>query len=303
MDDLADREKKDAEINKALEIANNILKKTQIDEKGDEEEENLDQLIDMVRSIDVESAIRKEKLVDLDSRTEFAAQLEEIESKIGEESDVSRLEADIHVDSRVPPEGRERFLRARCRVLQEEVNRLQKAANQAQEKFHRTKRTEQEKTDALAKSDKNAEKMRKELDKLRQTCANETSKREEAEKNVSILKRENDDLKRANKLDKNKKQNDVRLQRALDEVQRYKTEMAELVRKNRDQGTVTRHQFDELSKESSKQKRLCSEYKSVIQKQSKLVEILRNKATHLEAARVLEFSEDEFLRALDWQSK
>merc|ERR1712130_165366 len=138
-----------------------LTKKTQIDEKGDEEEENLDQLIDMVRSIDVESAIRKEKLVDLDSRTEFAAQLEEIESKIGEESDVSRLEADIHVDSRVPPEGRERFLRARCRVLQEEVNRLQKAANQAQEKFHRTKRTEQEKTDALAKSDKNAEKCAK----------------------------------------------------------------------------------------------------------------------------------------------
>ena len=50
-------------------------------------------------------------------------------------------------------------------------------------------------------------------------CANETSKREEAEKNVSHLKRENDDLKRANKLDKNKKQNDVRLQRALEEVE------------------------------------------------------------------------------------
>jgi len=302
MDKLADREKKDAEINKALELANNILKKTQIDEKGDDEEENLDQLIDMVRSIDVESAIRKEKLVDLDSRTEFAAQLEEIESKIGNE-DVSRLEADIHVDARVPAEGRERLLRARCRVLQEEVSRLQKQASAAQEKFHRAKKAEQEKTDALARSDKNAEKTRKELDKLKQSYANETTKREEAEKKVSQLKRENDDLKRANKIDKNKKQNDVRLQRALEEVQRYKTEMAELVRKNRDQGTVTRHQFDELSKESSKQKRLSSEYKSVIQKQSKLIEILRNKATHLEAARVLEFSEDEFLRALDWQSK
>ena len=109
--------------------------------------------------------------------------------------------------------------------------------------------------------------------------------------------------------------------------------MAELVRKNRDQdtdfyfaslkivakkaltkimfsttvvkipkqGTVTRHQFDEASKETQKQKRLNSEYKSVIQKQSKLIEILRNKCTHLEAARVLEFTEEEFLRALDWQ--
>ena len=68
-----------------------------------------------------------------------------------------------------------------------------------------------------------------------------------------------------------------------------------------EQGTVTRHQFDEASKETQKQKRLNSEYKSVIQKQSKLIEILRNKCTHLEAARVLEFTEEEFLRALDWQ--
>jgi len=77
--------------------------------------------------------------------------------------------------------------------------------------------------------------------------------------------------------------------------------MSELVRKNRDQGTVTRHQFDDLTKETTKLKRLNSEYKSVIQKQSKLIEILRNKCTHLEAARVLEFTEEEFMRALDWQ--
>ena len=78
--------------------------------------------------------------------------------------------------------------------------------------------------------------------------------------------------------------------------------MAEVVRKNRDQGTVTKSQFEESTKEISKLKRLNSEFKSVIQKQSKLVEILRNKCTHLEAARVLEFSEEEFMRALDWQN-
>jgi len=130
----------------------------------------------------------------------------------------------------------------------------------------------------------------------------ESSKRELAEKEAQKLKRDVEELKRAEKVKKpGSKQNDIRLQRALDEVQKYKSEMAELVRKNRDQGTVTRHQFDEASKETQKQKRLNSEYKSVIQKQSKLIEILRNKCTHLEAARVLEFTEEEFLRALDWQ--
>ena len=64
----------------------------------------------------------------------------------------------------------------------------------------------------------------------------ESSKREIAEKEAQKLKRDVEELKRAEKVKKpGSKQNDIRLQRALDEVQKYKSEMAELVRKNRDQ--------------------------------------------------------------------
>ena len=64
----------------------------------------------------------------------------------------------------------------------------------------------------------------------------ETSKRELAEKESKKLKRDLEELKRTEKAKKpGSKQNDIRLQRALDEVQKYKSEMAELLRKNRDQ--------------------------------------------------------------------
>ena len=150
-------------------------------------------------------------------------------------------------------------MRARCRVLQEEVNRLQKQLQTSQEKAAKSRKDQQEKTETLSRLEKSHEKQRKELDKLKSRkfyikislCQNnkqysyftdfselstESSKREIAEKEAQKLKRDVEELKRAEKVKKpGSKQNDIRLQRALDEVQKYKSEMAELVRKNRDQ--------------------------------------------------------------------
>lgn len=120
----------------------------------------------MVRSIDVESAIRKNNIIDLDERTEFAAHLEEIESKV-DLSDIAQHEQDIHVDPRVPVEGRERFLRARCRVLQEEVTRLQKETQTTTEKYQKARRELQEKSDQVTKLEKMTDRQRKDFDKMK----------------------------------------------------------------------------------------------------------------------------------------
>lgn len=45
MDELAEREKRDAEINRALELANNIFKKSADQPERNNDEENIDQLI------------------------------------------------------------------------------------------------------------------------------------------------------------------------------------------------------------------------------------------------------------------
>ena len=43
--------------------------------------------------------------------------------------------------------------------------------------------------------------------------------------------------------------------------------------------------------EKNKTRKINTELKSIIQKQAKLIEVLRKKCAHLEAARVLEFTE------------
>ena len=53
------------------------------------------------------------------------------------------------------------------------------------------------------------------------------------------------------------------------------------MRKNRDIGEVKKAEFSEVEKEKSKLKKVNVELKTIIQKQSKLVEVLRKKCAHL----------------------
>ena len=60
-------------------------------------------------------------------------------------------EDDIRLDPRMPKEGRERFLRARCRVLQDEVNRLQKEYQLTNDKWHQARRQAQDRAEHITK--------------------------------------------------------------------------------------------------------------------------------------------------------
>jgi len=242
-------------------------------------EDDIDDIINMVKSIDVDKALNEKKIiVDLDERTDFAAQLEEIESRVDDtQMDEAEInEDDIRLDPRMPKEGRERFLRARCRVLQDEVNRLQKEYQLTNDKWHQARRQAQDRAEQITKLEKSSEKQRKDFDKLKLASEKEISKATEAEQKFQSIKRELDDFKLKNKKQK-VSQNDVRLQRALEEVKKYKNELNDALRRNRDIGEVKKHEYSEVEKEKNKFKKINSELKIIIQKQSKLVEVLRKK--------------------------
>jgi len=138
-----------------------------------------------VKSVDVEPAIRG-NLVDLDDRTQFAAQLDEIESRVDLENYRGKIEISycwrknwlkfyfktryldrdqITVDQRIPAEGRERFLKARVTVLEEEVNKLQKELQRTSDKLHKAKREAQSNGESTEFLTKQNEKLKKDLTK------------------------------------------------------------------------------------------------------------------------------------------
>ena len=64
-------------------------------------------------------------------------------------------------------------------------------------------------------------------------------------------------------------------------MKKYKNELNDALRRNRDIGEVKKHEYSEVEKEKNKFKKINSELKIIIQKQSKLVEVLRKKCAHL----------------------
>jgi len=300
---MDEREKRDAEINAALKGIESLINPPKTDDSlapldNANDDDEIEELLALVGTSDVRVA----KNIHINDRVEFAAQIEEIESKVTDDQiDHAQLdEAELEIDARMPKEGRERFLRARCRVLQEEVTRLQKELQTGNDKYHAERRKAQENGELASKTQKTVEKQRKELEKTKVTLDKEAARSETSEKRVMTLKRELDELKQKNKKQQKSSQNDVRLQRALADVQKYKDELQDALRQRKELGNVARHEATELEMEKNKTRKINGELKSIIQKQSKLVEVLRKKCAHLEAARVLEFTEDEFMKALDW---
>ena len=95
------------------------------------------------------------------------------------------------------------------------------------------------------------------------------------------------------------KARDARLNRALEEAERYKSALAE-TRDAREGGEAeVRREATELRGEVRRLERQKQALTAAFKKQSELVDVLRRQKTHLEAARVVQFAEEAFLNVLE----
>ncbi|XP_005996239.1 testis-expressed protein 9 isoform X3 [Latimeria chalumnae] len=127
--------------------------------------------------------------------------------------------------------------------------------------------------------------MQEELDRLSHECN----------------KKELETLKRTQKqASTNHSATEVRLNRALEEVERYKTELNKLKQNNKDSANQDRQKVEELKVENKKLEKQKAELMTGFKKQLKLIDVLKRQKMHIEAAKVLSFTEEEFMKALDW---
>jgi hypothetical protein len=73
----------------------------------------------------------------------------------------------------------------------------------------------------------------------------------------------------------------------------------ELKRQGREVKDVARSEHSRAISEVKRLERHRGELMVVLRKQAKLIDVLRRQRAHLEAARLLAFTEDEFMRLLD----
>ena len=92
----------------------------------------------------------------------------------------------------------------------------------------------------------------------------------------------------------------VRLNRANEELDAARREVQRLRQGSSSTGGELRTMYDSALKQSKVLAAQKDELLAAFRKQQQLIDVLKRQKLHVEAARVLQFSEEEFVKALDW---
>ncbi|CAB1339396.1 unnamed protein product, partial [Coregonus sp. 'balchen'] len=199
------------------------------------------------------------------------------------------------------PTAKIRFLKAKLCVMQEELNRLAYECNKKDDansslstniKGIEEDRTRLQKTTNIQQT---------QIEKHRTLAEESNRKCDGLQQEVTALQKEIEGLKRAQKqAATNHSAVEVRLNRALEEVERSKTQLSKIKQMSKDTADQAHKKIETLKAENKKLEKQKAELIVGFKKQLKLIDILKRQKMHFEAAKMLSFTEEEFMKALDW---
>lgn len=223
----------------------------------------------------------------------------------------SKLSSSAAVDDDVMPEAatemgfeaQVRFLKAKVRVLQEEVNTANTALRVETEGHGKLKaalKTVQEEAD---KSKKTLQAQQSQLQKVKLQLEEEKKKSEAKALQAQGALKELESLKRERKQSAtNQSATEVRLNRALEELDKVKSQLQKEKQSGKESSDKSLKQVESVRNENKRLEKIKGDTLMVMKKQQKLIGILKKQIMHIEAAKLLSFTEEEFVKALDWEN-
>ncbi|EGF81222.1 hypothetical protein BATDEDRAFT_87857 [Batrachochytrium dendrobatidis JAM81] len=198
-------------------------------------------------------------------------------------------------------EATNRFLKAKIQVLQKELESVVQIQNEKDAKhvltLERLKLVEEESSKmqkALDKSEDTSEKLRVLLDKSK-------NKYEASELDLQRVKKEMDNANKVTRQTANEvTTRDLKLNRALEELDKCRSILARQEGDAKEKIDVAKRTAEALFAENKKLQKQKSELLTAFKKQAQLVTILKRQKMHVESVKLLQFTEDEFVRALNW---
>ncbi|XP_052785376.1 testis-expressed protein 9-like [Mya arenaria] len=200
-------------------------------------------------------------------------------------------------------EAQIRFLKAKLRVMQEEMDRLAQDINKKEEETSgysvRVKELEEER----GRLTRTGAAQTAQIDKYKTIADDSRAKADSLETQLIATKKELDGMKRTQKQAATTQgATEVRLNRALEEIERLKEQLSRAKTSSRESSDSEKRRVDQLVADNKRLEKQKNELMAGFKKQLKLIDILKRQKMHIEAAKMLSFSEEEFVKALEWGS-
>lgn len=193
-----------------------------------------------------------------------------------------------------------RYLKARMSVLQEELQQSHDAKRVVDEQVSQAREKITAQGEDISRLQRAIQKA--EADSAKQKAIAQESRREQAslERQLGALRKELDSSRRGEKQKENEgNTREVRLNRALEEAEKYKQVIRELRATSKDETEGYRRAADRANAEIKRLERQKVELLNAFKKQLKLIDVLKRQKIHIEAAKMLSFTEAEFSKTLD----
>lgn len=200
-------------------------------------------------------------------------------------------------------EAQIRFLKAKLRVMQEELDRLGQEINKKEEECSGMSVRVKELEDERGRLTRTNAAQTQQIDKFKKIAEDSKTKTEGLEMQLTATRKELDQLKRNQKQQTTAQSaTEVRLNRALEEIEKYKEQLSRSKTSSRETTEQEKRRVDQLLSENKRLEKQKNELMAGFKKQLKLIDILKRQKMHVEAAKMLAFSEEEFVKALEWGS-
>ncbi|CAF0742883.1 unnamed protein product [Adineta steineri] len=200
-------------------------------------------------------------------------------------------------------EAKIRFLKARLRVMQEELERMQTECTRREEENERVNLKVKESDDDRTRLNRVITTLQDQLEKYKKMSSDTKSKLDTTEVELNSLRKEYDQTKRqTKKQQQDQTQTDTKLNRALEEAERYKQQLNKMQQTTKDASEQDKKKIEQLTNENRRLEKQRLELMNAFKRQLKLIDILKKQKLHLEASKMLQFAEEEFCKAIEWNT-
>jgi len=189
-------------------------------------------------------------------------------------------------------------------ALQEELDKHMAELTAREEDNSKLKKELKQATDEVKRLQKEKDKTSQSEERSKKQSSSLESKVQDLERERAEIMKERDQLEiQKKKADAEASKQEAKLNRLSEECVNLKAHTKESKTEDKDRAVTDRRETERLTAEVRKLERQRTELVGAFKKQMKLIEVLKRQRAHIEAARVLSFTEDEFIRVLELGDK